>query len=64
MRVMLEGSAVGEVFISLHGDKWGWAICLGGAGSRWLPARLRREALRIWASLTTVGRFAAKLHST
>lgn len=34
------------------------AIRLGGAGSRWLPVRSRREALRTWASLTAAGRFA------
>ena len=36
----------------------GLAIRLGGAGSRWLQLRSRREALRPWASLTAVGRFA------
>lgn len=30
----------------------------GGSGSRWLPVRSRREALRTWTSLTAVGRFA------
>lgn len=38
--------------------KWGLAIRLGGAGSRWLQVRSRREPLRTWASLTAVGRFA------
>lgn len=54
LRAMLEGGAVREVLVSRHGEKWGLAIRLGGAGSRWL----RREALRTWASLTAVGRFA------
>jgi hypothetical protein len=58
LQVMLEGGAVREVLVSRHGDKWGMAIRLGGAGSRWLPVRSRREALRTWASLTAVGRFA------
>ena len=58
LRVMLEGGAVREVLVSRHGDKWGLAIRLGGAGSRWLSVRSRREALRTWASLTAVGRFA------
>ena len=61
LRVMLEGGAVREVLVSRHGDKWGLAIRLGGAGSRWLPVRSRREALRTWASLTAVGRFAEGL---
>ena len=58
LRVMLEGGAVRDVLVSRHGDQWGLAIRLGGAGSRWLPVRSRREALRTWASLTAVGRFA------
>ena len=58
LRAMLEGGAVREVLVSRHGEKWGLAIRLGGAGSRWLPVRSRREALRTWASLTAVGRFA------
>ncbi|WP_349747522.1 hypothetical protein [Pseudomonas frederiksbergensis] len=37
------------------------AIRPGGTGSRWLRLRSRREVLRIWASLTAVGRFAEGL---
>ncbi|WP_083492082.1 MULTISPECIES: hypothetical protein [Pseudomonas syringae group] len=33
-------------------------IVAGEPGSHWLPVRSRREALRTWASLTAVGRFA------
>lgn len=58
LRVMLEGGAVRDVLVSRHNDKWTLAIRLGGAGSRWLPVRSRREALRTRASLTAVGRFA------
>ena len=58
LRAMLEAGAVREVLVSRQDDKWGLAIRLGGAGSRWLPVRSRREALRTWASLTAVGRFA------
>ncbi|MNJ39565.1 hypothetical protein D3C77_344420 [compost metagenome] len=58
LRVMVEGGAVREVLVNRHGDKWSLAIRLGGAGSRWLPVRSRREVLRTWASLTAVGRFA------
>jgi len=57
LRVMLEGVAVRDVLVSRHNEKWTLAIRLGGAGSRWLPVRSRREALRTWASLTAVGRF-------
>lgn len=41
LRAMLEGGAVREVLVSRHGEKWGLAIRLGGAGSRWLPLRTR-----------------------
>jgi hypothetical protein len=58
LRVMVEGGAVREVLVNRQGDKWSLAIRLGGAGSRWLPVRSRREVLRTWASLTAVGRFA------
>lgn len=58
LRVMVEGGAVREVLVNRQGDKWSLAIRLGGVGSRWLPVRSRREALRTWASLTAVGRFA------
>ncbi|GLX91817.1 hypothetical protein Pfra02_43850 [Pseudomonas fragi] len=51
---MLEAGAVREVLVSRQDEKWGLAIRLGGAGSRWLP-------LRTWASLTAVGRFAEAL---
>ena len=43
LRAMLEGGTVREVLVSRHGDQWGLAIRLGGAGSRWLPERLRRR---------------------
>ena len=58
LRAMLEAGAVREVLASRQNDKLGLAIRLGGVGSRWLPVRSRREALRTWASLTAVGRFA------
>lgn len=61
LRAMLEAGVVREVLVSRHDDKWGLAIRLGGAGSRWLPVRSRRAALRTWASLTAVGRFAESL---
>ena len=58
LRAMLEGGAMRDVLVSRQEDKWTLAIRLGGAGSRWLPVRSRREALRTWASLTAIGRFA------
>lgn len=61
LRIMLEGGAVRDVLVSRQNEKWTLAIRLGGAGGRWLPIRSRREALRSWASLTAVGRFAESL---
>ncbi|KFE51719.1 hypothetical protein IV02_11060 [Pseudomonas syringae] len=58
LRAMLEAGAVRDVLVSRQDEKWSLAVRLGGAGSRWLPVRSRREALRTWASLTAVGRFA------
>lgn len=61
LQIMLEGGAVREVLVSRHNEKWTLAIRLGGTESRWLPVRSRREALRTWASLTAVGRFAESM---
>ncbi|WP_229635493.1 hypothetical protein [Pseudomonas syringae] len=46
LRAMLEAGAVREVLVTRQDDKWTLAVRLGGAGSRWLPVRSRREALR------------------
>ena len=40
LRAILEASAVREVLVSRQNDKWGLAIRLSGAGSRWLEHRL------------------------
>ncbi|CRM49748.1 hypothetical protein [Pseudomonas sp. 37 R 15] len=58
LRALVEGGAVRDTLVSHQEDKWTLAIRLGGAGSRWLAVRSRRETLRIWASLTAVGQFA------
>jgi hypothetical protein len=34
----------------------GWSL-QGRLGASWLPVRSRREPVRVWASLTAVGRF-------
>jgi hypothetical protein len=34
LRAMFEGCAVREVLVSRHGEQWGLAIRLGGAGCR------------------------------
>lgn len=40
------------------GQGWTFAVRLG---TNWLPVRSRREPVRVWASLTAVGRFAEGL---
>ncbi|MCD5977041.1 hypothetical protein [Pseudomonas quasicaspiana] len=61
LRAMLEGGAVRDVLVSREDDNWTLAIRLGGAVSRWLPVRSRREALRTWASQTAMCRFAESM---
>ncbi|MHC8334697.1 hypothetical protein [Pseudomonas sp. LB3P25] len=43
------------------GTKWTVSVRLGGPSSRLVPIRSRREAVRTWASLTAVGKFADHL---
>jgi hypothetical protein len=51
---------VREVVVGrINGDPaWGLSIRLGGPAARLVPVRSRREAIRTWASLTAVGKFA------
>ena len=58
LRALVEGGAVRDALVSRQEEKWTLAIRLGGSGSRWVAVRSRREALRTWASLTAIGRFA------
>lgn len=37
-----------------------WSL-QGRIGSSWLPVRSRREPVRLWASLTAIGRFCESL---
>ncbi|MEE4683205.1 hypothetical protein V2K56_26500 [Pseudomonas alliivorans] len=45
LRAILDACAVRELLVSRQNEKWTMIIRLGGAGSRWLPVRSRREAL-------------------
>jgi hypothetical protein len=42
------------------GPAWGMSIRLGGNVARWVPVRSKREKVRTWASLTALGKFAAR----
>ncbi|WP_195743784.1 hypothetical protein [Pseudomonas syringae] len=46
LRVTPEGGAVSDALVSRHSETWTLAIRIAGVGSRWLPIRSRREALR------------------
>lgn len=52
--------AVRECKVSREGKKWTVWVRLGGPGSKWLPIRSQREALRTWASLDTLERFTSR----
>lgn len=63
LRALVEQLAVRECLVARieGGPDWGLSIRLGGSGARRVPVRSRREPLRSWASLTTVGRFAERV---
>ncbi|MCI8212559.1 hypothetical protein AUC61_23800 [Pseudomonas sp. S25] len=59
LRAMIEQNVVREARVSrLEGKGWYLAVRLGGPASSWLPVRSKREAVRTWASLDTLTRWA------
>ncbi|MBK3511298.1 hypothetical protein [Pseudomonas sp. MF6747] len=61
LKALVSQHAIREAVVGrVAGDdaKWTLSIRLGGPTARLVPVRSRREALRTWASLTAVGRFA------
>lgn len=61
LKVLVSQHVVREVVVGrLAGDnsKWTLSIRLGSPTARLVSVRSRREPLRIWSSLTAVGRFA------
>lgn len=62
LRALVEQHAVRECLVAKvnGGPDWGLLIRHGGSGARWVPVRSRRERLRSWTSLATVGRFAGE----
>lgn len=58
---LIASHAVREVLVGRfegRDDKWMLSVRIGGPGARLIPLRSKREAVRTWASLTAVGRFA------
>ena len=60
---LVQQNAVREFVVGRDASrtKWTFSVRLGGPHSRLIPVRSRREAIRTWASLTAVGRFAEAL---
>lgn len=54
LAALVETGAMREFRATRKGE--GWTI-QGRIGASWLPIRSRREPVRVWASLTAVGRF-------
>lgn len=61
LRNLVESNAVRDWRIERYGDKWSLLIQLGGSGSRWIPIRSKREPVRTWASLSSVGAYAESM---
>lgn len=60
LQTLVETGAAREFRVLRDGDGEGeaWRLELR-LGSQWLPVRSRREPVRLWRSLTAVGRFCA-----
>lgn len=60
---LVQQNAVREFVVGhdVSRTKWTFSVRLGGPHARLIPVRSRREAIRTWASLTAVGRFAEGL---
>lgn len=51
---LLEAGAVRDVRVQRQDSAWTLSVRLGAT---WHPIRSRREPVRVWSSLTAVGRF-------
>lgn len=59
---LVNSHAVREVVVGrISANEWTLSVRLGGPTARLVPVRSRRERLRIWKSLTAVGKFADRL---
>lgn len=54
LQTLVETGAAREFRVLREGEVWRLELRLG---SKWLPVRSRREPVRVWRSLTAVGRF-------
>lgn len=56
LQALVETGAARKFRVLREGEAWRLELRLGVT---WLPARSRREPVRLWRSLTAVGRFCA-----
>jgi len=56
LAALVETGAAREFRVLRDGEAWRLELRLG---AKWLPIRSRREPVRLWRSLTAVGRFCA-----
>lgn len=54
LQALVETGAAREFRVLRDGEAWRLELRLG---AKWLPIRSRREPVRVWRSLTAVGRF-------
>lgn len=54
LQALISSSAMHDFRVVRHSQ--GWTL-QGRLGASWLPVRSRREPVRVWASLSAVGRF-------
>nr|WP_312159419.1 hypothetical protein [Pseudomonas juntendi] len=60
LAALVENGAVREICANRGPQGAGWKLS-ARLGGHWLPIRSKREPVRIWASLTAVGRFCEKV---
>jgi hypothetical protein len=64
LKALVSQHAVREVVVGrIQGDdhQWSLSVRLGGPTARLVPVRSRREPLRIWSSLSAVGKYLDKV---
>lgn len=60
LRALVETASVREIQVTRGPGGTGFSLS-ARIGGRWLPVRSKREPLRVWASLTAIERFCAKV---
>ncbi|WP_397380887.1 hypothetical protein [Pseudomonas sp.] len=58
LQALVETGAAREFRALREGEAWRLELRIG---VKWLPVRSRREPVRLWRSLTAMGRFCARV---